>query len=119
MSIDCFLDRKFNKDTYQCAHFAADVFEHLTGRDVRGLFHGLFEPMETKKIPFDGFFKKLRRLDNPISPCIVLMMQKGVEPHIGIFYKNRILHLRESGAHNDPVNIATMGFNNVRYYKCL
>ena len=88
---------------YDCASFAAEVWERITGRHI-DLAHGV--------LALRGF----RRVGEPVSPCLVLM-GSGVQPtHVGVYYNGRVIHLNEHGVENVPPMLATRFLGAVRYY---
>ncbi len=118
MSIDCFLDRTYDKRTYNCAHFVSEVWEYLTGVRIDDILKGfLLPPKERHVCP--EIRHSFRKLDKPRGLCIVLMQRPRTDPHVGLFYKNKILHITESGPCLVPFEIATLGFKKVWFYKCL
>lgn len=117
-SIDPLFDRRFNRNNYQCAHFTTEACEYLLGWDLTPAFGGLLRPVKDKYVDLKamrGFFKSI---PNPAHPCVVLMLREGISPHLGLYWKGRILHLTENGVRYEPVEVATMFFTKVRYYVC-
>lgn len=104
ISIDGFLGRVYEPG-YKCLHFASDVWHYLTGVDIRSRLLG-------------GHIASFRREERPVDPCIVLMQSRGVIPHVGVYYRGRVLHLTELGVQYQPVEIATLGFKTIRFYSC-
>lgn len=118
MSIDCFLDRTYNKNTYNCAHFVSEVWAYLTGESITNIMQGFLLPVKLRNVP-SKLHHCFKKLDKPSELCIVLMQRPRTEPHVGLFYKNKLLHITEQGVHFSPLDVATLGFKNVRFYKCL
>ena len=117
ISWDTLLAKKYDKNTYNCAHFTIDAWKLLTGKDITEAFKGLLAPLKDNKASMSlrsGF----KRLQEPISPCIVLMNRKGNTPHVGVWYNGKVLHLQESGAIYSPLSIAMLGFKQRRFYTC-
>jgi len=117
MSIDCFLGRTYNKDNYNCAHFVVEVWEHLTGVNIEDKMAGFLLPVEYRFVPF-SLRRLFKKLDKPTGLCIVLMQRFGKEPHVGLYYKNRVLHITKQGVQYMPLEIATLGFNKIGFYTC-
>jgi hypothetical protein len=57
------------------------------------------------------------KLEKPESPCFVVMQRNRVQPHVGIFYKNRILHLTDHGVEFQPLQVARRYFVKIGFYK--
>lgn len=106
MILDDYLAKEHRGVDYNCLHFAREAWRDLTGEDLPAT-----ELRITKKV-----VKSFKRLDNPVDPCVVLMRRKFATPHIGIYYRGKVLHLRESGAEFFPLPVATLGFTTVRFY---
>jgi len=118
VSIDLFLGRIYNKKTYNCAHFVADVFLHEAGRDITETLAGFLLPPGKRTV--DPSIKKLfTKLSKPADNAIVLMSRPRTSPHVGLFLRGKVLHLTEhSGVQFMPLHIATLGFRKVRFYRC-
>lgn len=116
-SVDPFLWREYKRVKYTCIHFARDVWLELTGVDMFSRI-GMREMSawvrEEQRASLGVLFE---RLDGPRDPCIVLMMRANLSPHIGVLVRGRLLHLTPSGAEHIPLELATMGFTDVRFYQ--
>jgi hypothetical protein len=117
MSIDKFLSKTYDKNNYNCAHFTVDVYKHLTGVDIESNLKGLLFPLYDNHATLE-LRKGFTRLQSPESPCIVLFSGKGIEPHVGVYYNGRVIHLGDSGAQYVDIDIIKISFKTVRYYKC-
>lgn len=117
MSIDKFLDKVYDRNNYNCAHFTADVYNHITGRNIEDNLKGLLFPLKDNHASID-LRKGWKRLQSPSSPCIVLFGGKNREPHVGVYYNGRVLHLTPTGAQYVDVELAALPFKTVRYYQC-
>lgn len=116
MSIDVFYHRKYNKNTYNCAHFVCEVWKHLTGQCMSSRVPGLLTPAADRHVSF-GMMRGLERLAGPRSPCIVVMTRPRFPPHVGIFLNGRVFHIQETGVEYQPIEIASIGFKTLGYYK--
>lgn len=76
MSIDAFLKKRYNRETYNCAHFASEVWESLTGESIGHKLAGLLEPPKSRHVRFD-LRRQFVRLEAPESPCLALMQRRG------------------------------------------
>lgn len=116
MTIDEFFNRKFNRETYNCAHFASEVWQHLTGESIAHKLTGLLEPPKYRHVRFD-LRRQFVRLQAPESPCLALMTRRGSPPHVGIYLRGRILHIHELGVEFQPTDVASRGFERIGFYK--
>ena len=103
-SIDKFLGREKN-EKYNCADFAAELWEYLTGKPAAYLVRGW--SIESRS--------RLQRIEKAVSPCIIIMYHKRVTPHVGIFVRGRVVHLVHS-VEVATIDVATRGFRNHRFY---
>ena len=105
MNIDHLFFRTYDRERYNCRNFFNEAWEYL------------FD--EKDKIPYEidasiryGFL----RISKPTSPCIVIFAAKSYS-HVGLFYKGKVLHIRESGVRYEPLETAKMAFRTVRFYR--
>jgi hypothetical protein len=112
-SLDSILHKRAS-NTYTCRHWLRDAWLLLTDEDLERTLPRLFG----FKIPPVAMGRVTILLQKPESPCIVLMEKKGDHSHVGVYVDNCIAHLTDShGVEFQPANIATRGFDKVRYYK--
>ena len=117
MSIDIFLEKQYNEDSYNCAHFVTEVWKELTGEDISSKMDGFLLPPSDRYTRLEKR-KAFRRIENPLTPCIVLLQGRKQTPHVGIFFKRRVLHITKRGVQYMPLEIARVGFKSVRFYVC-
>lgn len=55
-------------------------------------------------------------LATPATPCIVLMRQRRAVPHVGLFWRGRVLHMRPAGVRYERLVDATRGFGQVSFH---
>lgn len=115
MSVDRFLNRTYHRDEYNCAHFAAEVWAYETGDDIGAALTGFLAPMRDRQADW-SLRRDLRALAFPVSPCLVLMRRPRTTPHVGVYLRDRVLHITESGVVFQPLEIATLGFKVVGFY---
>lgn len=115
-SIDSFFHKKYNKDTYNCAHFASEVWEAICEESISKKLGELLLPFDqrTTKNSIRHSFKKLKV---PESPCLVLMQRHRCNAHVGIYLRGKVLHIQEKGVEFLPLDIVTMGFDKIGFYK--
>lgn len=116
MSIDKFFRKQYDRQTYNCVHFACDVWEHETGDRIDHTVESLLLPPEQRKIS-SALRKRLRKIDKPVTPCIVLMQRRRAEPHVGIYIRGKVLHIHELGVEYMPLDIACRGFDRIGFYQ--
>lgn len=116
MNVDDYLFREFVEDRYTCLEFTSEVWQDLTGEDLRERLGDLFRARAERKLS-PTLHHRFTRLSEPESPCLVLMTQLGMNPHLGVFFEGSLLHLNRSGPEYLPVEIAGRGFTSFRYYK--
>ena len=118
MAFDDYFNKVYNKNTYNCAHFVCDVWEDITGDDIRESFRGFLLPFKSRTATF-GMRHRFKRLVEPVEPSIVLMSNRTGTPHVGIYTRGKVLHIREcGGVQYQPLDMATFGHTYRRYYTC-
>lgn len=116
MSVDRYFARRYDARTYNCLHFACDVWRDETGEDLSGRLAGLLGEPEERRVRREHL-RAFERLAEPRSPCLVLMHSPREAPHVGVFLRGKVLHLSaERGVEFAPVEVATRGFRTVRYF---
>lgn len=104
-NIDVFMDKEYDFVNYNCAHFAVEIWQCMTGQIIDAQLCGL-----------NGLRKTFILLKNPLSPCIVLMQNKNGENHIGVFIRDKVLHLRENGVCFESIYLIGLKFKRINYY---
>lgn len=115
--IDEFFFKKYNRNTYNCAHLVSDVWLKLTGQDISERLRGFLKPVRLRSVGMD-LRHEFVRLKCPQSPCIVLMNRPGAVAHVGVYYRGKVLHIHASGTEYVPLDVASRGFTTVRFYSC-
>lgn len=115
--LDSFFTRRYNRQTYNCAHFCCEVWEELTGQNIEHDLEGFLRPPKERRTD-PALRRKFQKLTKPESPCLVLMQRRGSVPHAGVFIRGKIIHLHELGVEFLPVDVATRGFEKLGFYKC-
>lgn len=108
MSVDKYLVKRYDREAYNCLHFAREVWLDETGVDIGPL---LRESSETPR--------SFRQLEKPQSPCLVLMRDTGHTPHVGIFLRDRVLHIHEFGVEFIPLSSLLLQFKSAKFYNVL
>lgn len=115
MSVDKYLHLTYDKRAFNCAHFVALVWLELTGQDIGPNVAGLARPRAERHVSIAPL-RTFKRLQQPTSPCIVMLNRPRTEPHIGVYLRGKVLHITQSGVAFDFVEVAASGFKDVRYY---
>lgn len=113
MTIDELLHREYDRKAYNCLHFAAEAWEHLTGD------HRLHQVREDdfRAGRLAALFRDYRRVPGPtVEPSIVLMETLEGEAHIGVCVRRRLLHNSELGPTFFSVEAMAAMYRNMRYY---
>jgi hypothetical protein len=118
MSIDPLLGKTYDHKKYNCAHFAVDVWRIITGDDISHALGSFLDDPRVRSTPRENRHM-FRRSDQPCDPCLVLMRNKRSQPHVGVYHDGRVAQLTEIGAENTTMEVATRGYNYVRFYRCL
>lgn len=115
-----YADRRFNLQTYNCAHFVREVWLDHCGVDL-----GDFVPnpmtFAAARRAFgrheqDVVGARIVELRTPEEPCLVLINYRAKMPHCGILVDGNLLHLAKSGkVCHEPLNIEP-GMQ-VRYFR--
>lgn len=113
---DGFLKRTYDAQHYNCLDFLRDVWLTVTGEDLafalptefRGLGKRRLDKVDIRR------FRKLRR---PETPCIVVLTRPRQDPHVGMYWGGRMLHLGTGGVEFLPLSLAVRGFKKIRFYR--
>lgn len=114
--IDPLFHQVYHRQNYNCVHLLIDAWQMVTGEDLSARMSGVMSAVSQGHGLQWGDVRHFERLPKPISPCIALMTGKQ-SPHVGLFYNRKILHITEEGVQYMPPEIATTGFDRVRYYR--
>lgn len=117
MTLDDFHEKRYDGSKYNCAHFVSDVWKHMTGNDIRGVMTGFLLPPKQRSAKM-GLRSSFVRLPFPETPSIVLMTRLNQEPHVGVYIEGKVFHIKREGVEYVPLEIATLGFDKVRFYSC-
>lgn len=116
-TVDKYLGKKFSIVSYNCWDLVREAWLDLTGDDIgkRTPIPPTLRAMKERFLNEESHFMKV---DKPVSPCIVLFKRYRLLPHVGIFFKNKVLHIRETGVEYQPLSVASFGFKEVGFYIC-
>ena len=108
-----YADIKYDDRSYNCLHFAVDIYKDLTGQDM-GLFVDELMTDKDHRTINPSKLKNFTQIPTPISPCLAIM--RGQAVHAGIYHSNAIIHLTEAGIQSTPTHIAQVQYGNISYY---
>jgi hypothetical protein len=114
--VDKYLNRTFSYKTYNCFHFVRDVWLELTGVDIGDQVPD-DKSMDSYNTQALKVANTLVSLANPEDPCLVLLQRARIEPHIGVYYRGRVLHLSRQGAYYAGLDQVSAGYTKVSFYK--
>jgi hypothetical protein len=116
ISVDKYLSRRYNAKSYNCLHFVCEIWEDLTGTSITPYLTPVLVPGE--RLLTSKVLKPFTRIPVPANPSLVFMRRRPFAPHIGIYVDGRVLHLLESGAQFQLLDVATEHYTDVRFYVC-
>lgn len=114
MNSDKYLLKPYDKREYNCAHFAAEVWEDLTGFNLSEILTGFMRKKSERSINISDL-RMLKQLEAPASPCLVWLHNKNVS-HVGIYNNGRVLHNSEEGVKFELLETLSVGFKKVRFF---
>jgi hypothetical protein len=114
IKVDYFLNRRFTA-RYTCWDFVREVWKQMTGVDIGDRTPPVFQEMALNAAVKQAI-PDFQELVAASDPCIVLFERDRMEPHIGVYLKRRVLHLRRTGAAFEELRFARMGFARARYF---
>lgn len=113
MSIDALLDRVYDRQSYNCLHFAGECWTHLTGDDRLSRVRESTLAAQGLVALFRGMKKRVYPTQ---EPSIALMETLDGRLHIGVCWKFRLLHINEAGCQFLPVDAMKVLYKHMRFY---
>jgi hypothetical protein len=116
--VDSYLGLSHDMGKYNCWDFIRDVWLEVKDQDIgkRTPKTVTLKNLKSKFIEEESQFKKI---DSPISPCIVLFRRKKSLPHVGVYLEGFVLHLPEKQTSRmDKLEIVGKGFTEIGFYTC-
>lgn len=114
--VDKYLGKTFKYKTYNCYDFVREVWLELTGTDL-GAQTPPTSGIEAYTDKALQVANTLERLESPADPSIVLLQRARLEPHIGVYYSGKVLHLTKTGAYYMPLSQVSTGYPTVTFYR--
>lgn len=118
MSIDKYLHKTFDAKHYNCWDFAREVWLDLKKEDLCDRVTAPTKPVDLLGVTaaIQRHEHEFKKLDKPVSPCLVFMEKKKQVPHVGIYVRGNILSIDTRGVTFLPCASASMGFTEVGFY---
>jgi len=115
-SVNEYLGKVYDARKYNCFHLAAEVWADLTGQDlIKAYGDAIRDGLEARRLNRQ-LVSGLREIPKPQDPCIVVLQNPRETPHIGVYLRGRVLHIREhQGVRFEPIFFAQFGFKTTRY----
>ena len=114
IDINDFFLKKYHPANYNCLHFSIDIWERLTGKNIKELFsQSCFSDIRKVGHSMLANFKETTRSDNL---CLVSMQKSGYAPHIGVKWGGNIVHFGQSGMKNIDLECVIGAYDRVRYF---
>lgn len=116
VDVDKYLAKSFDLAHYNCWHLLREVWLELTGVDLGDRTP---ERITTNSLMrrFDTDVPTFQELAAPEDPSMVLMLRRGVIPHVGVYLRGRVLQMTSTGASYMLPEQACLGFDRVRYFR--
>ena len=115
MSLDDLYWKKYEPRIYTCWDFTVDVWEELTGFDLRSVVD-LPEGEAFQYRAFVAIRKKLQPKMRPSNPSVCLMSTTTGIPHAGVFFNGSVLHLDTGGPISQTETELLRFYKQLRYY---
>lgn len=109
--------KRFDIRYYNCWHLVQDVWATLTGVDLGLPTLDKHTVAECGGVVSDWVGTRYEQIEKPVSPCIVLFQKDKYRPHVGVFFRGKVIHIKIQGTRYQSVRLAALGFDSVRYFK--
>lgn len=116
--MDSLLLKKYDDANYNCSHFVVDAWKMITGIDISDLMLGFMAKKQDRKM-FSITRRTFKEVDYKGGNPLLVLMSKPNYRHIGVLYNRKVLHIQKTGVEYLNIDIASRGFNSVRFFKCL
>lgn len=114
MTLADLMSRSYDREHYNCAHFATDVWYLETREDIGPLILPMGQGPRPSRELARTFTQRDRKY---ITLGLVVLSRKKGDSHVGVYKKKHILHLPEGGIpQRVPPSVAMIGYNLCRYY---
>ena len=115
IKVDDFLDR-VRGPNYRCFDFVREVWLCSFGEDIAVRLKGFLGAMSQRKFLLSDI-KQCKRLKAAVDPCFILFQSdNSLVPHVGIWYRGKVLHLAAGAAEYQPFDVVAKRFTRVSYF---
>lgn len=112
---DRYLGLVFHREEFTCWDLIRRAWLDVTGFDIGDRTPHPATPA-AMRARFDAEESDFILLAGPVTPCIVLMRQRLAVPHVGLFWRGRVLHMRPAGVRYERLVDARRGFGQVSFH---
>jgi hypothetical protein len=117
-SVDQYFGRRYKASTYNCAHFVCDVWRDIKGEEFSEALAAMLCARHQRRAVLSDL-KRIRFLDKPESPCVVLLQAKRRPTHVGVWIRGAVLHIQErQDVQFQSLDVVRIGFERVRFLTC-
>lgn len=110
------MGKQYDTDNYHCAHFVVDVYRSMYGNDMAEALSCFLFPVDKARADI-GIRKKFQRVHKGKTGDILVLHHFTGETHVGIFYKDKVMHLSREGVIMAYIEYVKLGFKRGRIYR--
>lgn len=114
LDLNKYRDVQYDDLSYNCLHFACDIYQDITGVALSPAVAELSTSREKRHV-CPNKLSHFILIDKPKSPCIAVM-RSPVNVHCGVYIDGKIIHLDDTGIKSQPPHIAQHNYQSVKYY---
>lgn len=113
---DRYLDRVYSLHGYNCWSLVREAWRDMTGEDLgdRNPEQMTSRAIRAEFDQGDHRFSPVARLD---APGLVVMHQAGHVPHVGLYWRGRVLQINHAGVSCVPVDALRATFARMEFYR--
>ena len=105
------LSREYHPDKFNCGHFFLWAWNKLFPDKAFAIPGG---DQGFGLLSVKSNFKMVSKLE---KYGVVTMHHRSFVPHIGIFFKGKVLHIRQNGVEYQPLSVVRIGYQEIRFYE--
>lgn len=111
------MGRRYRKGVYNCMDFVREVWLDVADEDIRDRLHFMLAAITARRMT-KADVRRFEKLREPAEPCIVVFHVAHREPHVGVYFRRKVLHLTQQfGVQFQRINQAALGAKRVSYYR--
>jgi len=117
MELDHFYLKNYDSQNYNCAHFIADVYSHIYGKEAKRLISKFILPFESSvsKLSIRRHFKQIKTAQ---ENCLVVFHGRRSDNHVGVFIMGKVFHINSKyGVQLQSLSTLEIGFDYVKFYE--